>query len=44
MFIQISQKRQILPKIENFRQIIAKINKVLEKTCANIHAKFQNDR
>ena len=31
-------------KTDNFRQIIAKINRVLEKTYKNIDAKFQSDQ
>ena len=33
-----------MPKTDNFRQIIDKINRAFEKTHTNIHAKFQTDR
>ena len=37
-------KTTIFCKTDHFPQIIAKINRLLEKTYINIHAKFQNDR
>ena len=37
-------KTTIQPKIDNFRQIIAKINRVLKKIYTNNYAKFQSDR
>ena len=37
-------KTTIFSKTDNFRQITAKINRLLGKKYTNIHAKFQNDR